>query len=373
MKFKINRNLLLENLNNVSKALSTRNIIPILNGIKFNLTKEGLFLTATDNEIVIESFIDKKDIKLIKEEGALVIHGRYILDIVRKLPDEEIDIEESDGNKVIIFTDNSKYNLNCFNLNDFTNITFNDSENNINILTLEFKNIINEVIFACSTQESRPLLTGVNIKIIGNFLECTATDSYRLAKRIYNLNDIIKENINIVIPSRNISEFVKLLTKEDINVNIHLFNNKIIFKYDNMIYQSSLLNGTYPNTDNSIPNEFEIEYEISLNDLYNAVDRASLLTSSKEKNIIEFVSNEDVITIMSMSQEIGKVEEKLKGNKLKGNNIKISFSAKYMLEALKTFDSEKLKLLLNGEIKPIVIKSEEKPDLIQLILPIKTF
>lgn len=373
MKIKINRNVLLENLNNVSKALSTRNIIPILNGIKFNLTEEGLYLTATDNEIVIESFIDKKDIKNIKEEGSLVIHGRYILDIVRKLPDDEIDIEESEGNKVIIFTNNSKYNLNCFNLNDFPKISFKDSENSLTISTIDFKNIINEVIFACSTQESRPLLTGVNIKITGDILECTATDSYRLAKRIYRLNNNIKENVNIVIPARNINEFIKLLTKEDIDINMHLFNNKIIFKYDNMIYESSLLNGSYPNTDNSIPTEFEIEYEIALNDLFSAVDRASLLTSSKEKNIIEFFSNEENITIMSISQEIGKVEEKIKGNKIKGDNIKISFSAKYMLEALKTFESEKLKVLLNGEIKPIVIKSEEKPDLIQLILPIKTF
>lgn len=373
MKLKINRSILLENLNFVSKGLSTRNIIPVLNSIKFNLTNEGLYLTATDSEIVVESLIEKKDIKQIGETGTLTIYGRFLIDIIRKLNDEDIEIEEREGNKAVIFTENSKYNLNCFNINDFPNIKFETKEKPIIINTLQFKNIINQTLFACSTQESRPLLTGLNIKIIGDSFECVATDSYRLAKNTYKLNEIIEESINIIIPSKNISEFIKLLTDDEENLQIHIFNNKVLFIYKNLYYQTSLLNGTYPNTDNSIPTEFEIEFEIDLNNLYNAVDRASILSSSKEKNIIEFSSKENKIKITSIDQEIGKVEEKVDSLKIKGNDIKISFSAKYMLEALKTFNSKNITLLLNGEIKPIIIKSKENQNLIQLILPIKTF
>lgn len=373
MKMEIERNILLDNLNYVSKALSNRNIIPVLNGIKFDLTNEGLYLTATDNEITIESFIDKSEIKNIKETGTLIIYGRYILDIIRKLPDNFVEINEKDGNKALILTPNSKYDLNCFNVNDFPSTEISKVDNPIIMNTRDLKEIVNQTIFACSTQESRPLLTGINIKVIGDLLECVATDSYRLAKRTYKLDKISNESINIVIPSRNINEFIKLINDDDENVEIHIFSNKVLFIYKNILYQTSLLNGTYPNTDNSIPKEFEIEYEIDLKSLYNSIDRASLLSSSKEKNIIEFISKENDVKIISMNQEIGKVEEKISVNKLKGNDIKISFSAKYMLEALKTFKGENVKLLLNGEIKPIIIKSEEDKDLIQLILPIKTF
>lgn len=373
MKLKIKRNILLENLNLVNKAVSSRNIIPVLNGIKFNLTEEGLYLTASDNDVTIESFINKKDIKNIKEKGSLIIYGKYILEIIRKLPDEEIEIEERDGNKVIISTENSKYNLNCFNLNDFPNINFDRSEEPLIINMNDFKKLINDTIFAVSYSESRPLLTGINFKIIGNLIECIATDSYRLSKRTYTLDKIFNQNINIVLPARNIIELIKISSEEDENIEIHIFNNKVLFIFQNVLYQSSLLNGTYPNTDNSIPTEFNIEIELNKTELYNAIDRASLLGTSKDKNIIELINNDNLIKINSFNQEIGKVEEKLIVNKIKGEDIKISFSARYMLEALKIFEEEKLILLLNGEIKPIIIKSPENNDLIELILPYKTF
>ena len=111
MKFKINKDVLLENLNNVGRALSNRNIIPVINGILFQLTDEGLFLTATDNEITIKTFIDKSKINEINKTGSVVIYGRFILDIIRKLPNELIEIEEVDGCKAIISTVSSKYNV----------------------------------------------------------------------------------------------------------------------------------------------------------------------------------------------------------------------------------------------------------------------
>ena len=185
MKLKIEKEILLENLNAVTKAISTRNIIPVLNGIEFNLEKKGLYLTATNNDITIKTFIDKKNIKEINEEGKIIIYGRYLLEIIRKLPSEIITIEEIDGNKTVISTKNSKYNLNCFSVNEFPKIDFKETSNPIIILSSTLKELINQTSFATSLQESRPLLTGINMKIIGNILECVATDSYRLAKIIH--------------------------------------------------------------------------------------------------------------------------------------------------------------------------------------------
>lgn len=373
MKLKIGKSVLLENLNYVSKALSSKNIIPVLNGIKFELKKEGLYLTATDNDITVKSFISKKDIKEIEEEGSLIIYGRFIIDIIRKLPNDLINIEDVDGNKVIISTDSSKYNLNCYNEFDFPHIKLEKTEEPIKLNTGEFKNLINQTAFASSLQESRPLLTGINLKIYGNMLECVSTDSYRLAKKIVKLDLDIKNNINIVIPSKNINELVKIMEDNSDVVELHIFNNKILFIYKNLLFQSSLLNGTYPNTDNLIPTENSIKFEVNLNELYNVIDRVSLLTQSKEKNIVQLEMKKEKLIITSNSPEIGKSEERMLIKNLTDNDVKISFSAKYMLEALKVFDSEKVILLLNGEIKPIIIKETETGNLIQLILPIKTY
>lgn len=232
--------------------------------------------------------------------------------------------------------------------------------------------MVSQTSFACSIQESRPLLTGVNIKVNGDNLECIATDSYRLSKVIIKLNKSYDENTNIVVPAKNINEFIKTIEKDE-ELEIHTFANKAIFRHGNLIFQTSLLNGTYPNTDNSFPKEYKYEIELNLKDFYNILDRASLITQSKDKNIIDFDLNGNNIVIKASSQEMGKVEEKMSVVNKIGNNIKISFSAKYMIEALKIFKEKKIYLLLNGEISPIIVKEENNDELIQLILPMKTY
>jgi DNA polymerase III subunit beta len=371
MKMVIEKNILLESLNNVMRAISPRNIIPILNGILFELTKDGLYLTASDSDLIIKNFIPKDKIKNIEKTGKTVIQSKYLLDIIRKMPNTDINIELLEDLKIIISTDNTIYNLNCLNIEDYPQINLEEVKTPINIDSDLLKQLISQTIFAVSTQESRPLLTGLNLKIVGNILECVATDSYRLAKKTIVL-DKEYEGANIVIPGKNINEFDKLLT-ENKNVEIHLFTNKVLFKYDNYSFQSSLLNGTYPNTSNLIPNDFEIIITTSLNNYFGAIDRAALLTQSKDKNIVKMETKGNNVVISSYASEIGKSEENIVVNKNTPNDISISFSAKYMLDALKTFNEDELLILLNTDSKPIVLKSTKDESLIQLILPIKTY
>lgn len=373
MNLKIEKEILLENINNVSKALSNRNIIPILNGIMFELNSEGLSLTATDNDITIKSFIDKSNIKEIIKEGTVIVYGRFLVDILRKLPNEILTLEEMDGSKLIISTKNSKYNLNCFNSNDYPDIKLEEVEKPLKIMSETFKEIINQTAFATSTQEIRPILRGVNIKIIGTLLECVATDSYRLAKKQVDIGTDIDSNVNVVVPAKNIVEFIKIIENENQELRISIFKNVILFKYKNILFQSSLLNGTYPNTDSLFPTEFENVVEVDNVEFFNIIDRASLLAQSRDKNIIKMNIQGNNILITSSSAEIGKIEELIQINKICGEDMTISFNARYMIEALKTIKTDKIKIMLNGEIKPIILKEEDNESLIQLILPIKTY
>ncbi len=374
MKLKIKKELLLENLNKVSKAISTKNLIPILSGIKFDLNKDGLTLTASDNDITIQTFIPvEKDNMIIDKEGSIIIQGKYILDIVRKLPDEYINIEVIDELKILIYAGNSEFNLNGINNKEYPNISLENSKNYVKIKSKNFKTIINQTVFATSNDESRPILTGINVKIVGDLFECCATDSYRLAKKQEKLLDSTTENDNIIIPSKNISELIKILPESTSNLEIHIFNNKILFKQDNLLFQSRLISGNYPNVNNLIPNDSFLKIKANLSDLYDVIDRASILTSDKEKNIVTLETKNNTLIVKSSSAEIGRVEEKMNITKDTEENIKISFSAKYMMEALKSFSGDEVELSFVGEVKPIIVKDTKDENLLQLVLPIRTY
>lgn len=372
MKFTIEKNILLENLNNVTKAISIKNVIPVLNGIKFELNNEGLYLTASNTDLTIKSFIKREQIKTVEREGSIVIQSKYINEIIRKLPDDTVDIEVVDGLKVLIKAKTSHFSLNCLKVEEYPQIKLEYQKDPIIIKGNVFKTIIKQTVFAISNQESRPLLTGINFKLQGNIMEVTATDSYRLAKKTITLSEFIKDEINITIPGNNISELDKIINDEEI-VEMHIFSNKILFNYKNITLQSNLLSGTYPNTNNLIPDNFTTIFNTNYSDFYYAIDRASLLTQNKEKNIVKMETKDTELVISSFASEIGRTEETIAIEKNEGANVGISFSAKYMMDALKTIDDTDLVVLLNSEIKPIVIKSAKDETLVQLILPIKTY
>ena len=375
MKFTIKKEVLMEALNKVSKAISSRNVIPVLAGIKFDLTNKRLVLTASDNDITIQTFIncDDEEIIKVKEEGSIIIQGKYILDIVKKLPDKYINIEVVDELKILIYTANSEFNLNGISESEYPNIDLGESKSHIELLPSVLKEIVNQTAFATSIDENKAILNGINFNITGDMLECNATDSYRLARKVIKLDKVSKENQNIVIPSRNLVEFTRIIDDSDEMIEIHIFNNKILFKYQNLLFQSRLINGTYPNTSNLLPKDYLVKLHFNINQFYDVVDRVSILTSDKDKNTVTLETDGNNLIMKSSSAEIGRVEEKMTITKDQDIDVKVSFSSKYMMDALKSFNTETVELHFVGEIKPILLKSSEDETLTQLVLPIRTY
>lgn len=376
MKLKIKRDLLLDNLNKVSKAISTKNLIPTLAGIKFDLTKEGLTLTASNNDITIQKKIIINDENMnIDEEGVIIIQGKDILDIVRIIPEEEINIEVIDESKVLIYTDDEKikYDLNVINKNDYPNVDLEKNENHVVINSEDLLNIVKETAFATSTDESRAVLTGISFKINGDILECSATDSYRLAKKELRLNKPVEEIYNIIIPGKNLVEFSRIIDEKKSDIKLHIFNNKILFEQDNLLFQSRLISGNYPNTSKLIPEDSILKITANLSQLYNVIGQASILTTDKEKNIVSLSTNGDLLTVRSVANEKGKAEMKMTVKKDNNEDITIAFSAKYMMEALNALNTEEIELSFVGEVKPITIKNKKEDGLIQLVVPIRTY
>ena len=166
-------------------------------------------------------------------------------------------------------------------------------------------------------------------------------------------------------------ELSRILDDDKETVEMHIFNNKVLFKYKNILFLSRLLNGDYPSTTNIIPTQFRVSVKCKYIDLYNMIDRASLLTSDRDKNTIKLELSDGNMVISSNSPEIGRVEEKMVVDST--DEITIAFSSKFMLDAIKSFNSEEVSLYMNNDSSSIIVKSDADESLIQLVVPIKTY
>ena len=271
---------------------------------------------------------------------------------------------------MIVSTANTEFNLNGINSNEFPNLDLEETSEPIILKASLIKKIISQTFFATSKNESRPILTGINFKINGDLMEVIATDSYRLAKKMIKLDRVIDKDINMVIPGKNLLELDKIIGDDKENLELHIFENKILFKYKDILFLSRLLSGAYPATSSIIPTEFNVQVECSCNGLFNMIDRASLLTSDRDKNTIKLELKQQSMVISSNSPEIGMVEKKMIVDS--NDEISISFSSKYMLDCIKSFETENVTLYMNNDNSPIIVKSNEDESLVQLVLPIKT-
>lgn len=182
MKILINRDLLFFNLNNISRALSTKPPMPVLTGIKIEARGNAVYLTASNNEISIQTVIKDKKRLQIEEDGIVVVPGKYFIEIVKKIEAKEIDISTFENNVVKIVADRSLFSLNAYDKDDYPIISFNDSDVAITMDVLNLKQLIKKTTFAASLSESRVILTGISFATEGPKMEVVATDSYRLAK-----------------------------------------------------------------------------------------------------------------------------------------------------------------------------------------------
>ena len=367
MNFKIKRLELLNALTKVSRAVSIKSPLPVLTGIKFDLKEDELILTGSDSDITIQTSI--QDHIDIIEPGSVVLSSKYILEIIKKIDSEDVHIFIVDGTLTRIEGANSRFDLNGTSYIDYPRIDLNKTGVNLQMKSIDLKEAIEQTSFATSEKETRPVLTGVNFKAKDHVLECIATDSYRLAKRILNIDSDI--SFNIIIPKKSLIEISRIIEKDEL-IDLYVSDRKVLFVFDHVLIQTRLIDVTFPDTSRLIPDSFDYSMSIDSTSLLNSIDRASLLTN-EQTNIVKLTMNQDTVILSSFSQEIGSVEENLSRAFYKGEPLKISFSARYLTDAIKSINGQKVRVLFTGEMKPFIIKDFEREDIIQLVLPVRTY
>lgn len=378
MKIKIDREALVQSVQDVMKAVSPRTTIPILTGIKIAATSQGVTLTGSDSDISIESFIptEEEDKVLVEvvENGSIVLQARFFSEIVKKLPENTIEIEVQPNFLTVIRSGKAEFSLNGLDAEEYPRLPQIEEENVFKIPTDLLKTIIRQTVFAVSTSETRPILTGVNWRIENGELICTATDSHRLALRKAKIETENQQSYNVVIPGKSLNELSKILDDSNDPVDIVITANQILFKTKHLLFFSRLLDGNYPETTRLIPTDSKTDIIVNAKEFLQAIDRASLLAREGRNNVVKLTTlNDGIIEISSISPEIGKVTEEIQSESIEGEELKISFSAKYMMDALKALDGTDIQISFTGAMRPFLLRPLHSDSMLQLILPVRTY
>lgn len=379
MQFSIQKDQLVQSVNDVMKAISSRTTIPILTGIKITATEDGVTLTGSDSDISIESFIPAEDDEYqhvdIKKTGSIVLQAKFFSEIVKKLPKETVDIEVQDHLSTKIISGNAEFSLVGLDPDEYPQLPKISDNPAFQIPIDLLKQIIRQTVFAVSTSETRPILTGINWRLEDNELTCVATDSHRLAMRKAPIeNGNLSSISSVVIPGKSLNELNKILEDKNELIDIVITDNQILFKTKYLLFFSRLLDGNYPDTSRLIPTDSKTEIHITAKEFLQAIDRASLLAREGRNNVVKLSTFDDErIEISTNLPEVGKVEEDIQCESLIGEELKISFSAKYMMDALKALDSSDIKISFTGAMRPFVIRPLNNDSILQLILPVRTY
>lgn len=378
MKFIIQRDRLVESVQDVMKAVTSRTTIPILTGIKIEAGSNGVTLTGSDSDISIESFIptEEEDIEIVnvKEKGAIVLQAKFFSEIVKKLPTDTVEIEVLPHLQTIIRSGKSEFNLNGLEAEEYPHLPQIEESNKFQIAADLLKALIRQTGFAVSTSETRPILTGVNWRVENGELTCIATDSHRLALRKAKVEIETDETYNAVIPGKSLNELSKIIDDSSDLIDILITDNQVLFKAKHLLFFSRLLEGNYPDTSRLIPNESKTEVTVNTKEFLQAIDRASLLAREGKNNVVKLSTIErSGVEISSNTPEIGKVIEEIQSHAIDGEDLKISFSAKYMMDALKALEGNEIKISFTGAMRPFVIRPLHDETTLQLILPVRTY
>ncbi|WP_150202501.1 DNA polymerase III subunit beta [Streptococcus constellatus] len=376
INFSINKNLFLQALNTTKRAISHKNAIPILSTVKIDVTNEGITLIGSNGQISIENFISIKNENaglLVTSSGSILLEATFFINVVSSLPDITLDFKEIDQKQILLTSGKSEITLKGKDADQYPRIQEISASNPLVLETSVLKNIINETAFAASTQESRPILTGVHFVLTENKnLKTVATDSHRMSQKqiILEKNG---DNFDVVIPSRSLREFSAVFTDDIETVEIYFTNNQLLFRSENISFYTRLLEGNYPDTDRLIPTDFNNIITFDTNNLRYAMERARLLSNATQNGTVKLEIINGVVSAHVNSPEVGRVNEEIDTESISGQDLTISFNPTYLIDSLKAIDSEKVTISFISAVRPFtLVPNDDTENFIQLITPVRT-
>ncbi|PKM51088.1 MAG: DNA polymerase III subunit beta [Firmicutes bacterium HGW-Firmicutes-7] len=365
MQIKCNKMDLLNGVNTVLKAVSSRTTLPILQCILLQATNDELKLISNDLELGIESKVSAT----IKEKGSIALEARIFSEIVKKLPDNEVTITVDENHLTTIVCEKSKFNISGQPGNEFIQLPQIEKNNSFTLKQGVFKEMIRQTIFSIAIEEIRPIFTGELLEVKNSKFNIVSVDGYRVSIREIELNHDI-EDFKVIVPGKTLNEINKILSNfEDDYITIYYTDKHILFELEDSIVVSRLLEGDFPKYDQIFSKDYDIVATVDRKSTILSLERAALITRENKKNPIKIeIKNQSMI--ITSNTEIGNVYEEIDIKK-EGNEIEIAFNPKYLIDALKVIDDELVNLQFTNALNPCIIRKIDGDDYKYLILPIR--
>lgn len=362
MRFKIEKGLFLEGLNKASKAVTGKVTNPLLEGVHIVTENGKMTLTGADSnmtiEVVLEDFQDM-------ESGNIIVEPRILGEIVRRLPDEEIEFltEES---LIEIKCGNSNFKIGYKDGADYPAFDSDTEGETIVLDSTELKSAVKEVSFAASVDDTRPILKGVYFEYEGDELNFVALDGYRLSKKSLAMTE--EKDIKAVVDAKNLSDIVRLMI-DGIEVEVKITRSYIVLKFENTTVASRLLDGNFVKYNSLIPTEFVINATSNKAKLLGSLERAAIMSENNNK-LVKLILENNRLNISAKSQ-VGKVEDEIDIDVDGDSSITIAFNARYLLDAIKAIEDEEIILHMSNSTSPCVIKGSDDSSSTHLVLPVR--
>ena len=363
MKLICQKSNLLKGVNIVSKAVPVRTTMPILECILIEAANDQIKLTANDMELGIETVIEGH----VTEPGIIALDAKFFLEIVRKLPDNEVMIETDTNFQTTIVCEKAKFNIAGKSGNDFSYIPYIERNDHITLSQLTLKDIIRQTIFSIADNDNNKIMTGELFEIYENGLKVVSLDGHRISIRNIELKDHYA-NRKVIVPGKTLNEISNILPGlSDETVTLYITDNHIIFEFGQTTVVSRLIEGEYFRIEQMLSPDYETKISINKKELLNCIDRATLLIKEGEKKPI-IMNITDNFMELKINSAIGSMNEDIDIEK-DGKDIIIGFNPKFFIDALRVIDDEEITLYMVNPKAPCFIKNDEG-SYIYLILPV---
>lgn len=363
MKLVCSKLNLLNGLQTVSKAVPSKTTMSILECILVDCTNGMIKLTANDMELGIETIIEGD----ILEGGIIALDAKIFLEIVRKLPDNDITIVTDSNYKTTITCEKAKFNIIGKSGEDFSYLPVIERNDSIMISQFTLKEIVRQTIFSIADNDNNRLMTGELFEINGDELKVVSLDGHRISIRKIQLKNAYEPK-KVVIPGKTLNEISKILPGDaDKDVSIFFTDKHVVFEFDSTTVVSRLIEGEYFRIDQMLSNDYETKVVINKREFLSCIDRATLLVKEGDKKPI-IINITDNSMELKINSTVGSMNEQIDIEK-RGRDLMIGFNPKFLIDALRVIDDEQISIYLVNPKAPCFIRNDDN-SYIYLILPV---
>jgi len=352
----------------VSRAISSRTTLPILNNILIETTSEGLALTATNLEIGIRKVVAAE----VTMEGGTTAPARLLTDFVSTLPDQDLEMTLDGSNQTLsLRCARFDTHIKCIEAEEFPPGPRPDEGDRLEVALDELVSAVEQTQMAASTDEARPVLTGVLVQVQGGSLTLAATDGHRLAVRKLSASGSADLEASLIVPARALAELARVLKGEPgkVEVIISKARNQVFFRAGASELTSRLIDGKYPNYAQVIPSKSSTKVRVSTSELTQTV-RAVSLFARDSANVIRVKAQAGALVLSATTNEVGDSKAEMSAD-VDGSDIQIAFNARYVLDALGVMGTDEVELLFDGPLSPGLLRPPGKEHYLYVIMPVR--